>query len=122
MADISYSISATASKGRFQQSFQASGVTASLDTAGLMVLTMSLGTAASQVGTATLGTLGLCFAQSLATVATHTISFGRLNGTTLYETVTMRGGEAAVFRLATGDYAARAAVPGSRLVLQILEG
>lgn len=121
MSDISYSINATVSKGRFNQSFVASGVTASMETAGLLVVTLELGTATSSITTTNVNTLGLCFAQSLATEATHTVSFGRLDGTTLYESVRLRGGEASVFRMAAGDYAAKAAVAGSRLVLQIYE-
>lgn len=122
MADVSYSINANANKGRFSQAFVASGVTASLATAGVMAVTLELGTTSTQVTTTTLGSLGLCFAQSLATESTHTVSFGRLVGSTLHETVELRGGEAAVLRLAAGNYAAKAAVQGSRLVLQILEG
>lgn len=122
MSDVSYSITANASKGRFSQSFAASGVTASMQTAGVMAVTLSLGTTTTQISTTTIGALGLCFAQSLATESTHTVSFGRLVGTNLHETVSLRGGEAAVLRLAAGDYAAKAAVAGSRLVLQIFEG
>jgi hypothetical protein len=122
MADVSYSINANANKGRFSQSFVSSGVTASLATAGVMAVTLELGTSSTQITTTTVGSLGLCFAQSLATASTHTVSFGRLDGTTLHETVQLRGGESAVLRLAPGNYAARAAVGGSRLVLQILEG
>lgn len=122
MPDISYSIAANASKGRFAQSFFASGMTASMQTAGVMAVTLSLGTTTTQITTTTIGALGLCFAQSLATESTHAVSFGRLVGTTLHETVSLRGGEAAVLRLAAGDYAAKAAVAGSRLVLQIFEG
>jgi hypothetical protein len=48
------------------------------------------------------------------------VSFGRLDGTTLHETVRLRPGDAALFRLAPGNYAAKAAVSG-RLMLQVLE-
>lgn len=122
MSDVSYSINASASKGRFSQSFVASGVTASVANAGLMAVTLSLGTTSTQITTTSLTSLGLCFAQSLATESTHTVSFGRLQSGTLHETVTLRAGEAAVLRLAAGDYAAKAEVAGSRLLLQILEG
>lgn len=122
MSDVAFSIQANANKGRFSQSFVASGVTASMATAGLMAVTLNLGTAVTQVTTTSLGSLGLCFLQSLATASTHTVSFGRLDGATLYETVSLRGGEAAIFRMAPGQYAAKAAVGGSRLMLQILEG
>jgi hypothetical protein len=49
------------------------------------------------------------------------VSFGRLDGTNLFETVRLKAGEAAVLRLAAGDYAAKSAVAGSRLVLTIYE-
>ena len=65
--------------------------------------------------------LGLAFARSLSTVSPPTISFGRISGTTLFETVRLRGGDAALFRMAPGDYAASSNVEGSRLVLHVLE-
>ena len=121
MPDINYSINAQVQKGALSQQFAASGVTADIATAGLLAVTLNLGTAVTQISTATLGSLGLCFARSLATTTTHTVSFGRFDGTTLHETVQLRAGEAAIFRLAAGNYAAKAAVGGSRLVLTVLE-
>lgn len=121
MPDINYSINAQVQKGSLSQQFAASGVTADIATAGILAVTLNLGTAVTQISTATLGSLGLCFARSLATTTTHTVSFGRFDGTTLHETVQLRAGEAAIFRLAAGNYAARAAVGGSRLVLTVLE-
>jgi hypothetical protein len=49
------------------------------------------------------------------------VSFGRYSGGSLYETARLRAGEAAVLRLAAGDYAAKAAVEGTRLVLTVYE-
>lgn len=121
MADVSYSINAQVSKGAFVQSFAASGVTADIATAGMLSVTLNLGTSVTQISTANMNALGLCYARSLATVSTHTVSFGRFDGTALHETVRLRAGEAAVFRLAPGDYAAKAAVGSSRLVLTVLE-
>ena len=121
MPDVNYSINAQVQKGALSQQFAASGVTADIATAGLLAVTLNLGTAVTQISTATLGSLGLCFARSLATETTHTVSFGRFDGTTLHETVQLRAGEAAIFRLAAGNYAAKAAVGGSRLVLTVLE-
>lgn len=122
MADISYSVQAQISKGAFSQAFNAAGVTASIATAGIMSVTLNLGTAVTQVSTASLNQLGLCMARSLATAGTHTVSFGRFSGGTLYETVQLRAGEAAVLRLAAGDYAAKAAVANTRFLLHIVEG
>ena len=121
MPDINYSINAQVQKGALSQQFAASGVTADIATAGLLAVTLNLGTAVTQISTATLGSLGLCFARSLATETTHTVSFGRFDGTALHETMRLRAGEAAIFRLAAGNYAAKAAVGGSRLVLTVLE-
>lgn len=121
MPDISYTINAQVQKGALSQQFAASGVTADIATAGMLSVTLNLGTSVSQISTATMGSLGLCFARSLATVATHTVSFGRFDGTTLHETVRLRAGEAALLRLAPGDYAAKSAVQGSRLVLTVVE-
>jgi len=121
MPDINFTINGQVSKGAFSQSFAASGVTADMATAGVAAVTLELGTATSSVSTANLGAVGLCFARSLATETTHTVSFGRLSGTSLYETVRLKAGEAALMRLAPGNYAAKAAVAGSRLVLTIYE-
>lgn len=121
MPDINFTINGQVNKGSLSQSFAASGVTADMATAGVSSVTLELGTATSSVSTANLGAVGLCFARSLATETTHTVSFGRVSGTSLYETVRLKAGEAALMRLAPGDYAAKAAVEGSRLVLTIYE-
>lgn len=121
MPDLNYTISGQVSKGSLSQAFSASGVTADIATAGMLSVTLSLGTSVTQISTATLGAVGLCFARSLATATTHTVSFGRYSGGVLYESARLRAGEAAVLRLAAGDYAAKSAVEGSRLVLTIYE-
>jgi hypothetical protein len=121
MPDIDYTITGQVSKGALSQSFAASGVTANIATAGVMSVTLNLGTSVTQISTATLGSLGLAFARSLASATTHAVSFGRYAGGSLYETVRLKAGEAAVLRLAAGDYAAKAAVEGTRLVLTVYE-
>lgn len=121
MPDINYTINGQVSKGPFSQSFSASGVTADIATAGVLAVTLNLGTAVSQISTATLGSVGIAFARSLASSTTHTVSFGRYSGGTLYETARLKAGEAAVLRLAPGDYAAKAAVENTRLVLTVYE-
>lgn len=122
MADVNYTITGQVAKGALSQSFAASGVTADMTTTGMLAVTLNLGTATQQITTSTLSTLGLAFARSLTTTGTHTVSFGRLDGTALYEAVTLRAGEAAVLRLSAGDYGAKAAVANSRLVLTVYEG
>lgn len=122
MADINYSINGQVSKGSLSQAFAASGVTADMTTTGVLAVTLNLGTATQAISTASLSSVGVTFARSLATTGTHTVSFGRLDGTNLYESVTLRAGEAAVLRLSAGNYGAKAAVENSRLVVTIYEG
>jgi len=121
MPDINYSINGQVTKGALSQSFAASGITADMATAGMLSVTLNLNTNVTTISTATLGSVGLAFARSLATTTTHEVSFGRYSGGTLYETVRLKAGEAAVLRLAAGDYAAKASVAGTRLVLTVYE-
>lgn len=121
MADISYSINVNVSAGPLAQNVNASNITSDFQTAGVLAVTLNLGTATSAINTATLSNVGLAYARSLATSDTHTVSFGRLSGTTLFETVRLKAGDAALLRLHPGNYAARAAVEGTRLLVQIFE-
>jgi hypothetical protein len=121
MADISYSLNLNVNAGALNQNLNASNITSDFATTGLLALTLNVGTSTQAISTASASSLGLCFARSLATAGTHTVSFGRLDGTTLHDTVRLKAGDAAVLRLAPGDYAAQANAPDSRLLLQILE-
>jgi hypothetical protein len=121
MPDLVFSLSANVSKGSLTQSFSATGVSADMAETGLLSLTLNLNTNSTQITTATLNAVGLCIARNLATTKTHTASFGRLSGNTLVETVRLRAGEAALLRLAPGQYAAKAAVAGTKLLVQVLE-
>lgn len=122
MADVTYNISGTVQKGALREQFNASAITADIATAGVLSVTLPLGTTTTQVSTSTLGSLGLAFIRNLATETTHAVSFGRLDGTTLHDTVRLRAGEAALLRLAPGTYAAKAAVAGTtRAVITIYE-
>lgn len=121
MPDINYSINLNVNAGALSQNLNAPSVTSDFATSGYLAVTLRVGTATQSFNTASAGTLGLAFVRSLNTVATHTISFGRLSGTTLFETVRLRGGDAALFRMAPGNYAAKADAENSRLVLHVLE-
>jgi hypothetical protein len=122
MPDINYTITGQVQKGALSQSFAASGITADIATAGVLSVTLALNTNSTQISTATLGSVGLAFVRSLATTTTHEVSIGKLDGSTLHEVVRLKAGEAAVLRLAPGNYAAKAAVAGTtRVVLTIYE-
>lgn len=125
MPDINYVVNAQINKGALAQSFVASGVTADMSASGITTLTLSPGTTAAEtaaISTATLSSVGLFFARNLSTVSTATVSFGQLSAGALVPTVSLRGGEAAVGRLAAGSYAAQANLTGTRLVISIVEG
>lgn len=125
MPDIVYSINATVAKGALSQSFAAAGVTADSSASGISTVTLSPGTNAAgtvAISTATLTSVGLFFARNLSTVSTATVSFGQLSAGALVPTVSLRGGEAAVGRLAAGSYAAQANLTGTQLLISIVEG
>lgn len=125
MADVTYTISKQVTKGAFSQAFVAAGVTADMGLQGITTQTLSPGTNAagtSAISTATLTSVGLYFARNLSTVATATVSFGQLSAGALVPTVSLRGGEASVGRLAAGSYACQANLTGTQLVISILEG
>jgi len=119
---LAVSVSAVLAKGGVSNTF-AHANTSSVANSGYKVQVPSLGTASSQISTATLTTLGYAFLQSLVTTTqtTCTITFGRLDGTTLHPVVRLRPGDPAILRLAPGDYAASAADSGYRLLIGIVE-
>lgn len=121
MPDISYSVIVNVNAGALASNLVASNVTSDFATSGFLALTLNVGTATQAIATSSASNLGLCFARSLNTVSTHTVSFGRLSGTTLFEVVRLNGGDAALLRLAPGNYAAKSSAPGGRVLLQILE-
>lgn len=125
MADLTWSISARLAKKTLSQSFSASGVTANCTNQGFMTVTLTPGTNAagtSSISTASLNTVGLFFARNLSTVGTSAVSFGQLSGGAMVPTVSLKGGEAAIGRLAAGDYAAQSNLAGTQLVITIVEG
>lgn len=122
MPDVTYNLSGTVIKGSLREQFNASAITSDMASAGMLVVTIGLNTNTTQVTTTTIGSLGLAFLRNLATETTHTVSFGRLDGTTLYDSVRLKAGEAALVRLAPGNYGAKAAVAGTtRAVITIYE-
>jgi len=104
------------------ESFAATQTT-SVSLSGYKVQVPTLGTASTQISTATIGALGYAYMRSLVTTTqtTCTITFGRLDGTAMVDMVQLRPREVATFRLAPGDYAARAAASGYRLQFAVFE-
>lgn len=121
MSNVSYSVNLNIADGVLKQNLNASNITSTVATAGFLAVTLSVGTATQAISTASAGTIGMCFARALHTNQANTISFGRISGTTLFDVVRLRAGDAALLRLAPGNYAAQSSAEGGRLLLQILE-
>ena len=123
MSDITYTINAQVNKGVFSQQYIAAGKTTEMSSVGILAVTVEPGTATQAVSTASATTLGYCFARNLATDTSGTavVTFGRINGTTFHDTVRLKPGDAAWFRLAPGDYAAKGVAGNPPLLLEILE-
>jgi len=122
MADVIISFQVSASKDNFTQTFAGSGMTSSMNVAGLLALSSTLGTTAVTLATASLSSLGVAIVHNLGTDATQVVTFGRWDGSTLWGAVAPRGGEKAVLRLEPGNYAWKASVAGTRALVQVLEG
>jgi hypothetical protein len=123
--DINYSINAQITKGALSQSLVASGVTTDMSVSGMATLTLTPGTNAAgtaAISTASLTSVGIFFARNLSTVATAAVSFGQLSSGAMVPCVSLKGGEAAVGRLASGSYAAQSNLTGTRLIISIAEG
>lgn len=123
MSDLSYNIFANVNRGDFAQQLNVTNRTASMSTAGMLSVTLQLGTTTQAISTASAVNLGYALARSLVvdTTGTSIVSFGRVSGTTLFDTVRLKPGDAAWFRLAPGNYAARGATDNSPFLIQILE-
>jgi hypothetical protein len=122
MADTTMSFQVQATKGSFSQTFIASGITADMGMAGVMAIPATLGTTPVTLSTTSLSSLGIAVIHNLATESTHVVTFGRWDGTTLWGTSALRGGEKAIFRMEPGNYAWKANVANVRALAQILEG
>ena len=125
MPDLTWNINAQVAKGSLNQAFVASGITADMSASGITTQTLTPGTNAAgttAITTATMSSVGLFFARNLSTVATAAVSFGQLSAGALVPCVSLKGGEAAVGRLAAGNYAALSNLTGTQLVVSIVEG
>lgn len=125
MPDLTWNINAQVARGNLNQALVASGVTADMSASGINTLTITPGTNAAgtvAISTATMTSVGLFFARNLSTVATAAVSFGQLSAGALVPCVSLQGGEAAVGRLAAGNYAALSNLTGTQLVVSIVEG
>lgn len=125
MSDINYSVSYRVSKGFLNNNVQASGITATMENAGMFSQTLTLSTSAVNVSTGSLTTPGVAFLQNLSTATASTVAFGVGAGGSFIPFINLRAGEPAILRLAeqTGGVTYQATgVEGSRLRVDITEG
>lgn len=122
MADINYGIQVRVDKGYLSNAITISGVTATMDVAGLQSDTYVLSGTPTSVSTAGLTGVGLAFLRNLSTATAATCQVGVVAGTALMPFVTLRSGEPAVLRLATGASYQATGTAGARLRVDITEG
>lgn len=122
MSDISYSISVRVSKDNLDNVVNVSGVTASMSLTGLRSDTYTLSSNASSISTANLGAVGLSYMRNLSTHTASTASVGVNSGGSYIPFASLRAGEAAVLRLASGSSYEAKGTTGTRLRVDITEG
>lgn len=122
MADITYSVSVKVDKGFLSNSLLANNVQASMAEVGMKSDTYSLSGTPTNVSTASLTTVGLAFLRNLATATASTCQIGVVAGTAFMPFATLRAGEPAVIRLATGASYQATGTAGARLRVDITEG
>jgi len=122
MPDLTYSLTYRVDKGNLSDSMSATNVTADMSVVGLYQVTLALTTATQNISTATLSAVGLAFMRNLSTATSSTVQIGILSGSAFVPFTTLRGGEAGMTRLTTGQqYQARGSAATDRLRLDILE-
>lgn len=122
MPDISYSVTMKVDKDNLSNQVTVSQVSASMAQAGLQSQTLTLSSTPTNISTATLTGVGMAFVRNLSSAATATITIGINNLGSFVGFSTLRGGEPAIFRMASGvDYQAIGA-SGARVRVDVTEG
>jgi hypothetical protein len=122
MPDISYNVNLLIDKGYLSDTISASNVTATMSEVGMNSMTLSLSTNPVSISTANLTRVGMAFMRNFSTSTSSTATIGIVAGGSVAGFCTLRGGEAAVFRMSTGaDYSA-IGTAGTRLRVDITEG
>ena len=122
MSDINYSITYRVSKGFLSNNVNANGVTASMADTGLLSQTLTLSSNAVAITTANLSGVGLAFIQNLSTATLQTAAIGIEAGGSFVGFATLRAGEPAILRLASGTTYQATGGAGARLRVDITEG
>lgn len=122
MPDIAYSLSLRVDKGFLSNQISVGNATATMSQVGMSSMTMALNTNPSSISTANLTSVGLAFVRNLSTATASTCTIGIDAGGSFLGFCTLRAGEPAIFRMASGtDYKATG-TSGTRLRVDITEG
>ena len=100
----------------------ASSITADMSQTGMLSQTLTLSTNAVSISTANLAAVGLAFLQNLSTATQQTAAIGIEAGGSFVGFTTLRAGEPAILRLATGTTYQAKGGAGARLRVDITEG
>lgn len=122
MPDISYGVQLTINKGFLDNRVQVNNVTATMSLEGMNSLTYTLTTNAVAVNTAGLSSVGMAFLRNLSTATASTAQIGIDQGGSFVGLASLRAGEPALFRLATGTDYQLIGTAGTRLRVDITEG
>lgn len=122
MADINYGVTVRVEKDFLSNSVAVPNATATMAVVGMKSDIYELSGTATNLTTSTMSAVGLAFFRNLATATVATCSIGVVSAGNFVSFATLRAGEPAVLRLATGvDYQAKGTV-GTRLRVDITEG
>lgn len=122
MADITYSVSMRVDKGNFANQVNVSNVTATMSEVGMKCQTLTVSTNAVSISTAGLSSVGMAFMRNLSTATASVVTVGIEEGGSFVGLASLRAGEPAVFRLASGTNYKAVGTAGSRLRVDITEG
>lgn len=122
MPDISYNVGLKVDKDYLSNFVSVANVTATMSQAGMSSVTLSLSTNVTNISTASLSSVGVAFLRNLSTDTAATVTVGVNSGATFVPFGTLRAGEPAVLRLASGASYAAIGASGSRLRVDVTEG
>lgn len=122
MPDINYGVQIRIDKDFLSNSLSVNNVTATMATVGMKGDTYVLSGTPTNISTANLSAVGMAFLRNLATATVATCQIGIVAGTAFMPFATLRAGEPAILRLATGASYQATGTTGARLRVDITEG
>lgn len=122
MADVNYSVQVRVDKQFLSNTLSVSSVTATMSAVGMKSDTYVLSGTPTNISTANLTAVGLAFLRNLDSATAATCQIGVVSGGSFVPFSTLRAGEPAVLRLASGASYQATGSSGTRLRVDIIEG